>query len=114
MAFVEYQLGRGEQALKLWLHLLELPPTTEELVVVIDKAGDFLIDQENWPKAQAFYEAACRRLPQVPVCYSGLGYCLPKLGKQQEAIAAHRRAVELEPQGHMWLNDLGFSLVEAG
>lgn len=114
VASIEYQLGRVEEALKLSLRLVELPPSTEDLVVIIDKAGDFLLDQEDWPNAHAFYAAACQRLPQVPVFHSGLGYCLGKLVKRTEAIAAHRQAVELEPRSHLWLNDLGFSLIEAG
>lgn len=114
VASIEYQLDRAEEALKLLLRLLELPPGTEDLVEIIDKAGDFLLDQKDWPNAHAFYTAACQRLPQVPVFYSGLGYCLGKLGKRAEAIAAHRRAVEIEPRNHLWLNDLGFSLMEAG
>jgi tetratricopeptide (TPR) repeat protein len=114
VASVEYQLGRVEEAMKLSLRLLELPPTTEDLVEIIDKAADFLLDQEDWPNAYAFYAAACQRLPRVPVFYSGLGYCLGKLGKRTEAITAHRRAVELEPRSHLWLNDLSFSLMEAG
>ncbi|MCL5096826.1 MAG: tetratricopeptide repeat protein [Candidatus Omnitrophica bacterium] len=114
VASIEYQLGRVDEALKLSLRLLELPPTTEDLVEIIDKAGDFLIDQKDWRNAHALYAAACQRLPQVPVFYSGLGYCLAKLGKRAEAIVAYRRAVELEPRSHLWLNDLGFSLTEAG
>ncbi len=114
VASIEYQLGRVEEALKLSLRLLDLPPTTEDLVEIIDKAGDFLIDQKDWPNTHTFYAAACKRLPQVPVFHSGLGYCLGKRGKRTEAIAAHRRAVELEPRSHQWLNDLGFSLMEAG
>jgi tetratricopeptide (TPR) repeat protein len=114
VASIEYQLGRVQEAMKLCLRLLELPPTTEDLVVIIDKAGDFLLDQKDWPNAQALYAAACQRLPQVPLLHSGLGYCLGKLGQRKEAVAAHRRAVELEPRSHLWLNDLGFSLMEAG
>ena len=114
VASIEYQLGRVEEAMELSLRLLELPPTTEDLVEIIDKAGDFLLDQEDWPHAHALYAAACQSLPRVAVFYSGLGYCLGKLGRCEEAIAAHRHAVELEPRSHRWLNDLGFSLMEAG
>ncbi len=112
VASIEYQLGRVAEALKLSLRLLELPPATEDLVVIIDKAGDFLLDQEDWSNAHDLYAAACQRLPQVPLFHSGLGYCLAKLGRRTEAVDAHRRAVDLEPRSHLWLNDLGFSLME--
>jgi len=110
---IEYQLERVAEAMKLFFRLLDLPKGTEDLTIIIDKAGDFLIDQKDLPNGRAFYAAACESFPRVPVFYCGLGYCCGKLGQLRESIAAHRRAVDLEPESHLWLNDLGFCLMEA-
>ena len=45
---IEYQVGRIEEAMKLFYGLLELPKNEEDLSIIIDKAGDFLIDQEDY------------------------------------------------------------------
>jgi len=42
------------------------------------------------------------------------GYCFYKLGKIGESIRKERRAVKLEPNNYFHLNDLGYSLLEAG
>ena len=110
---IEYQLERVDEAMKLFRRLLELPRQTEDLIVIIDKAGDFLISEEDFIHAHAFYAAACDSFPDVPVFHAGRGYCCGKLDRPEEAIAAHRRAVELDPRSHLWLNDLGYSLMEA-
>jgi tetratricopeptide (TPR) repeat protein len=113
VASIEYQLKRISEAMKLFFRLLSLPKETEDLIVIIDKAGDFLIGEKDLPNGRAFYAAACESFPRVPVFYDGLGYCCGKQGQHQEAIAAHRRALDLEPGSHKWLNDLGFCLMEA-
>jgi Flp pilus assembly protein TadD len=37
-----------------------------------------------------------------------------KTGRMDVSVAHHRRAVELEPENYLHLNDLGYSLLEAG
>ena len=44
----------------------------------------------------------------------GSGYCLGKLGRHKESVDKHRRADALEPDNCKHLNDLGYSLLEAG
>ncbi|MBW2266613.1 MAG: hypothetical protein JRF28_10735, partial [Deltaproteobacteria bacterium] len=51
----EYQLGRVEEAMKLFLTLATLQKDEEDLVIIIDKAGDFLIDQDDYENAFALY-----------------------------------------------------------
>jgi tetratricopeptide (TPR) repeat protein len=111
---LEYQCGRPEEAMKLFLTLTTLPAKTKDLSVIIDKTGDFLIDQKDWQRARDLYTAAAKAYPRVAVYPAGLGYCLGKLGQHSESVAQHRRAVELEPDNYQHLNDLGWSLTEAG
>lgn len=111
---VEYQLGRVEEAMDLFLALPPLPPETEDLPVIIDKAGDFLLDQEDYENAEVLYAAAAREHPDVALYHGGLSYCTGELGEMDDAIAYARRAVELAPDDPVHLNDLGWALAEAG
>ena len=111
---VEYQLGRIEEAMDLFLRLASLPRRTKELAEIIDEAGDFLLDQEDYESAEALYAAAARKHRNVALYHGGLSYCEAKLGNKDEAVAHARRAVELEPEHHIHLSNLGWSLMEAG
>jgi tetratricopeptide (TPR) repeat protein len=111
---LEYQYGRVEEAMELFLKLTTLPADTEDLAEIIDKAGDFLIDQDDHVNAGRLYAAAVRAYPQVALYHVGLGYCVAESGRMEESVAHHRRAVELEPNNYLHLSDLGYSLLEAG
>jgi tetratricopeptide (TPR) repeat protein len=111
---LEYQFGRVEEAMELFLKLTTLPAHTEDLPEIIDKAGDFLIDQEDHVNAGRLYAAAVRAHPQVALHHVGLGYCSAEAGRKEESVAHHRRADELEPNNYLHLNDLGYALLEAG
>jgi tetratricopeptide (TPR) repeat protein len=111
---LEYQYGRVDEAMALFLKLTTLPPDTEDLTKIIDKAGEFLIDQDDHVKAGELYAAAARAYPEVALYHVGLGYCVAETGRMKESVAHHRRAVELEPNNYLHLNDLGYSLLLAG
>jgi len=112
----EYILGRIDEAMNLFLSLVTLTETTKdlvEIVEIIDKAGDFLIDHKDYKNAKSLYLTAVRKHPNIPTYHSGLGYCLAKLGRLEEAVEQARFAVNLEPDNYLYLSDLGWSLVEA-
>lgn len=111
---IEYQLGRIEEAMKLFNRLAKLPKDEEDLSTIIDKAGDFLIDQDDYENALALYSAAEKAHSHEAVYLLGSGYCLGKLGHYEESVEKHRRADALEPNNYKHLNDLGYSLLEAG
>ena len=111
---LEYELGRSEEALDLLRRLTTLPGATEDLPEVIDKAGDYLIDKDDIQAALDLYLAAVKAYPGVALHHSAAGYCLGKLGDREGAVQCARRAVELDPDNHLWLNDLGWSLMEIG
>jgi tetratricopeptide (TPR) repeat protein len=111
---LEYQYGRVEEAMALFLKLTTLPADTEDLAEIIDKAGDFLIDQDDLVNAGQLYAAAARAYPQVALYHVGLGYWAAETGRMEESVAHHRCAVELEPNNYLHLNELGYSLLEAG
>jgi len=111
---IEYQIGRVEEAIKLFMTLATLPKDEEDLVIIIDKAGDFLIDQDDYENALALYSAAEKAYPHETVYLNGSGYCLGKLGRYEDSVEKQRRADALEPDNYKHLNDLGYSLFEAG
>ena len=91
-----------------------LPEDEEDLSTIIDKAGDFLIDQDDYENALVLYSAAEKAYPHEAVYAIGAGYCLGKLGCYEESVERHRHADVLEPDNYKHLNDLGYSLLEAG
>lgn len=109
----EYIYGRINEAMKLFLTLPTLSEDTEELTEIIDKAGDFLIDNQDYNNALTLYSTAIREHPNIALYYNGLGYCFGKLGRREEAIEQARHSVRLEPDNHEYLTDLGWSLIEA-
>ncbi len=111
---VEYQLGHQEKGWNLFMKLLELPDDTEDLCVVIDKAGDFLIQLGRYEDGLAFYRRAATRFPGTAVLHQGLGCCAGHQGLHSEAISASRVALTLEPDNQKFVNDLGWSLYQAG
>ena len=110
---IEYQCGRIGAAMAMFLQLISLPPDEPELVSIVDQAGDFLVDQDDYANALRLFQAAVAAQPAVATYWSGVGYCLGRLGRKADAVAAERRAVALEPTSAQHLSDLGWSLVEA-
>ncbi len=111
---IEYQVGRVEEAMKLFLTLTTLPADEEEdLDEIIDKAGNFLIDNDDIDNAMKLYTAAQKAFPNSASYIAGLGYCLGKLGRYLDAAEKFKDALRLEPDNYKFLNDLGYSLLEA-
>lgn len=110
---IEYQLGRVDAAMELFLGLAGLPADEPDLAEVIEQAGDFLLDRNDFGNALKLYEAGVNQHAETPAFWSGVGYCLGRLGRKAEAVAAARRALALEPSSAVRLNDLGWALLEA-
>ena len=81
---------------------------------IIDAAGDFLIQSREYADGLVLYRAALQRFPDVTVFHQGRGCCAGHMGELQEAVAASRHALELEPDDQQFVNDLGWSLTRAG
>ncbi len=111
---LEYQLGRRREALDLFMKLTRLSKEEEDLPEIIDKAGCFLLDNNDYESALELYLAAEKSDPGQSVYFNCSGYCPAKLGRFEEAAAKCRQAAALEPNNYEYINDLGFSLMEAG
>lgn len=110
----EYQRGRRAEGRRLFRSLLSLPEDTPDLCEIIDEAGSFLIQIGAYKDGLALFQAAVERFPTVAALHQGLGCCAGHEGRHAEAIAASERAVQLEPDNQKFVNDLGWSLLEAG
>ena len=74
----EILLGRIEEGLELLLSLVDLPGDTEDLHVIIDKAGRFLLDRLGSSKAMALYEKAVKLYPDEQLFQAGIAACSPR------------------------------------
>ena len=111
---VEYQLGHQAKGWNLFMKLFELPDDTKDLCVIIDKAGDFLIQLGRYEDGLALYRRAVTRFPGISDLRQGLGCCAGHQGLHSEAISGSRVALALEPDNQKFVNDLGWSLYQAG
>lgn len=111
---IEYHLGRVPEAMKLFLQLTTLPKDEPDLSVIIDKAGDFLLDENDLDNALLLYSEAEKAFPDEPLYPNAAGYCLGKMGRLSESLEKSKRSVEMDPENHMWLNDLGYTFMLQG
>ncbi len=114
MGTVEYQGGRIAQGRELFHSLLSLPKKTHDICQIIDEAGTFLTRRKEYEDGMALYRAAVKKYPDKGVLWEGFGYCAGHAGLHEEAVAASQRAVELEPKNQEFVNDLGWTLLQAG
>lgn len=113
MGSVEYQRRRRAKGKRLFLSLLSLPQETEDLCKIIDEAGSFLIDINQYADGLELYREAAPKFPNAAEFQQGLGCCAGHEGAIDEALAASRRAVELDPENAAYVSDLGWTLVLA-
>jgi tetratricopeptide (TPR) repeat protein len=111
---LEYQCGRRDAAMQMFLALVNLPAPEPDLAEIVEKAAGLLIESGDVDHALQLYQQAAGRHPGVAAYWSGVSYCLARCGKMTEAVNAARRAVTLEPDNPVLLNDLGWTMVEAG
>lgn len=114
MGSIEYQRGRPDEGARLFSTLLTLPNESGDLSEVIDKAGDFLIQEARYDEGLTLYQAAVKKFPECASLYQGVGCCAGHQGLFEKAIEASQRALELEPDNQEFVNDLGWSLFQAG
>ena len=62
---IEYQRKRRARGRRLFFSLLALPEDTEDLSEIIDKAGSFLIDIEEYADGLQLFREAASKFPEV-------------------------------------------------
>jgi len=114
MGSVLYQLGGVAEGRRLFQSLLSLPKNTTDICQIIDEAGVFLTKFGAYQDGMALDRVAVERYLDVSALFHGLGYCAGHAGLHEEAVAAHERPLELEPDNQKLVNDLGWTLRQAG
>ena len=97
----------------MFFSLLSLPEDTEDLSEIIDKAGSFLIEIEQYADGLQLFREAASKFPEVAEFQEGIGCCAGHKGFIDEALAAGRRAIELDPHNSAYVSDLGWTLLLA-
>jgi tetratricopeptide (TPR) repeat protein len=118
MGTVEYQRQRRVRGKGLLFSLVSLPASAvdggeSDLADIIDTAGDFLIQAGYYADGLELYRAAAMRFPDHAALHQGVGCCAGHEGRHDEAIAASKAALALDPENQKYVNDLGWSLFEA-
>jgi tetratricopeptide (TPR) repeat protein len=104
---IEYQLGRVEEAMELFMTLTTLPKDEKDLSTIIDKAGDFLIDQGNYENALAYVSNSVR-LRRISLSKAAQGFTPRRTFRTSQAYcsqAAGAKPAENAAQGkkgHLW------------
>jgi Flp pilus assembly protein TadD len=80
----------------------------------LSEAGTFLIQIGAYKDGLALYRTAVEKFPAAAVLHQGLACCAGNEGLHDEAVSASERALALEPDSQKLVNDLGWSLFEAG
>ena len=94
---IAYQRRQKKRGRRPFLSLLELTVGTEDLAQIIDEAGDFLIGRREYADGFELYSRAVERFADVVELHQRVGCCAGHLRRHAEAVAASRRAVELDP-----------------
>ncbi len=110
---IEYQLGRKEEAMTLFLALPGMEDTTDDLIEIAAAAGEFLLDQRDYENGERFFAFLADAFPKHLAFQSDAGYCASKAGRKDEAVQWHRKVVVAQPLDVDSLSDLGWSLVQA-
>ncbi len=109
-----HQQRREDEGRRLFREILDAPADTPDLLALIDETGDFLIGRGLYQDAYTIYLEAAARYPDHAVFHQGISCCAGHLGRHEEALAASRRAIALEPANQKFMNDLGWTLYESG
>ncbi|MEO8133952.1 MAG: tetratricopeptide repeat protein [Betaproteobacteria bacterium] len=110
LGFTMAQLGNSQEALADYQKALELDPNCASahfnLAVTSVRAGDFA-------EAEAHYRQALRGRPTAET-HNGLGYVLAQQGREDDAIAEFRKAIEVDAKFTPAYNNLAGALEEQG
>ena len=112
VAGAEYLQGWKLEAIENMNKLPNMPDPDEDLPIIISKAVDFLIDNEEFQYSMDLLAKTLERFPQDADFYDSMGYVKFRLGDKDDAIVHFRKAVELEPKNPTLLSNFGWFLME--
>ncbi|MCK6455638.1 MAG: tetratricopeptide repeat protein [Phycisphaerae bacterium] len=92
----------------LWRYTLEHDPTN---AIAYGNLGDYWFDQGDYERAREYFEAAARFNPTLADHHFNLAAVYDKLKRTDDAVAAARRALELNPDIPLGHYQLGSQLL---
>lgn len=118
-SMLESSLGDIESSIRALELALEIDP---EYAPAIMSMGSVEYQRKNTTRGKELFlslvslpaKAATIRFPKYAVLHQGLGCCAGHEDQHDVAIAASEAALELDPKNQEYVNDLGWSLYEAG
>lgn len=85
----EYKCGRQAAGRDLLSQLAGLPPGTPDLVDIIDRAGQLLVERHDVEAACALFEAALKPRPDDQVLIAGMGWpCVEQVSKPKRCLGS--------------------------
>lgn len=113
--YAEVDLGQLSAAESDFTRASTLSPANPHYV---SELGALHARQHEWPQALAFYRRALeiapafptpgRAIPEQGIALRGIGYVDVELGRLDEAEAAYRHALDLDPADQKSRNELGY------
>ncbi len=94
LGVIEERRGRKEQARTLYLRALDASP---DLVPALLNAGSSFLNQGDFRGAQRYLKRASQLSPRSYEAFNSLGIAEARLGRREEAAAAFRRAMAIDP-----------------
>ncbi len=76
------------------------------------RLGNALFDQKRFEEACVHYDEAARLDPQHMAALCNKGLCLRNLGKRDEALAAYRAALDIQPNDEVTLQNMVVLLLD--
>jgi len=96
--------GERDQALELFLKADKINGDTYEVTF---QTGKLYLELSDSEKARIYLERAAKLEPEAGAVYRYLGDCHAAAAMPQEAIAAYRKAIKLNPQDAASMSALG-------
>jgi len=109
---LEYNYKRKKEAMDLFKLLINIEPDCNSYFDLINRAGNFLINSNDYENAQIFYNLAVKKYPNIAMFHNGLSYCMGRSGRFDEAIKHAKKAISISPNNCDYVNDLGYWLME--
>lgn len=106
-----FDTGRHAEALPIFERIVAENPRN---YFALDRLTNCLMVLERTAEAIEPLQRLLRDGPQWAASYYNLGLCLDQNGRGEEALAAYRRAVELQPSQEVFLRRLMRALKDAG
>ena len=106
--------GLHKTAVGYYLKLLDLPLEFVDLRTVKKLLSYSLILSEDYEKALVYIGQVLRPTPSDPTANSLAGYCYEKMGRLDDAIAAHRAVYATDQSNYNACNSIAYLLARKG